>query len=53
MVITADHSKIELEFLVLEIAISGASVLQALTEIGFGGIADLVLLVILSDGLII
>ncbi|MDE0790088.1 MAG: hypothetical protein OSA87_05230 [Woeseiaceae bacterium] len=40
----------ELEFLVLGIAIFGASVLQALTEVGFGVIADPALLVVLSDG---
>ncbi len=40
----------ELEYLVLGIAIFGASALQAATGIGFGVIAGPVLLIVLNDG---
>ena len=47
---TADQSKMEQEFLVLGLAVFGASALQSATGIGFGIIAGPVLLVVLNDG---
>ena len=45
-----EHNNMELEIVVLMVAVFGASALQSATGIGFGVIAGPILLILLNDG---